>query len=102
MNESVVGVADTTGTPEIAKVTFTVTALPPLGVIVRVAAYGVEDAARPLGLAVTVSVYGVVAKLTLVVSQLAELLTVKEIGAEPEPAFAIVKVWEAGVLPPIA
>jgi len=91
VNESVVGVADTTGKPAIANVTFTTTAVPPFGAIVKVAAYGVDDAARPLGFAVTVSVYGVDAEFTLVVSQLAELVTVKETPDEPL-ALAIAKV----------
>ena len=85
MNESVVGVADTTGTPAIANVTFTTTAVPPFGLIVKVPAYGVEDATKPLGFAVTTRLNGVwtAPKPALVVSQLAELVTVKEIGDVP-------------------
>jgi hypothetical protein len=101
VNESVVGVADTTGTPAIANVTFTTTAVPPFGLIVKVPAYGVEDATKPLGFAVTIRLNGVeTAEVALVVSQLAELVTVKEIGDVPETAFAITKVCVAGLLPP--
>src|ERR1017187_2757085 len=100
-NESVVGLADTTGTPAIANVTFTPPAPPPFGVIVKVAAYAVADAARPLGFAVTTRLYGVeTAEVALVVSQLAELVTVKEIADVPVVAFAIARVCVAGLLPP--
>jgi hypothetical protein len=102
VNASVVGVADTTGRPEIANVAFTTVGVPPLGVIVKLAAYGVADAARPLGFAVTIRLYGVetVEVPALVVSQLAELVTVKKTGDVPLVAFAIVKVCAAGLLPP--
>ena len=100
MNDIVVGVADTTGRPAIPNVTFTTTGVPPLGVIVKVAAYAVADAVKPLGFAVTVRVYGVeTTVVALVVSQLAELVTVKEIGDVPV-ALAIAKVCAAGLLPP--
>ena len=102
MNERVVGVADTTGTPAIANVTFTTTAVPPFGLIVKVPAYGVEDAAKPLGFAVTIRLNGVLTEeVTLVVSQLAELVTVKGVTAVPEAVFTIDKVCVAGLLPPI-
>jgi hypothetical protein len=46
--------------------------------------------------------YGVeTAEVALVVSQLAELVTVKEIADVPVVAFAIAKVCVAGLLPPI-
>ena len=98
----VVGVADITGTPAIAKVTFTVTGVPPFGEIVKVAVYAVDDACNPLGFAVTTKLNGVITEElpALVVSQLAELVTVKEIADVPEVAFAIATVWVAGLAPP--
>jgi hypothetical protein len=100
---SSVGVADTTGVPAIANVTFSTTAVPPVGLIVKVAAYAVDDAIRPLGFAVTIKLYGVVTEElpALVVSQLAELVTVKGVTAVPEAVFTIFKVCVAGLLPPI-
>jgi hypothetical protein len=106
VNPSVVGVADTTGKPAIANVTFTTTAVPPLGVIVKVAVYGVADAARPFGFAVTTRLYGVeTVETALVVSQFGELVavelvTVKLVAAVPEAVFTIFKVCVAGLLPP--
>src|ERR1039458_574112 len=98
----VVGVADTTGKPATANVTFTTTAVPPFGVMVSVPVYAVDDAVKPLGFAVTVRLYGVVtAVVALVVSQLAELVTVKEIPDVPEVAFATTKVCAGGLVPPI-
>ena len=96
----VVGVADTTGKPATANVTFTTTAVPPFGVMVSVPVYAVDDAVKPLGFAVTVRLYGVVtAVVALVVSQLAELVTVKEIPDVPV-ALATARVCVAGLLPP--
>jgi hypothetical protein len=98
----VVGVADITGVPAIANVTFNTTAVPPLGLIVNVPVYAVDDAVRPLGFAVTTRLNGVLTEeVTLVVSQLAELVTVKGVTAVPEAVFTIDKVCVAGLLPPI-
>ena len=80
--------------------TFTTTAVPPVGLIVKVAEYGVDDAVRPAGFAVTVSVYGVEAEPAFAVSQLAELVTVKGVTAVPEAVFTIDKVCVGGLLPP--
>lgn len=80
--------------------TLTTTAVPPVGLIVKVAEFGVDDAERPVGFAVTVSVYGVEAEPAFAVSQLAELVTVKGVTAVPEAVFTIDKVCVGGLLPP--
>jgi hypothetical protein len=99
-NVMVVGVAETTGAPATASVTFTVTVVPPVGWMVNTAAYAVDDAVRPVGFAVTVRVVCVVAEIGVAVSQLALLLTVNGIPAEPL-ALDTTRFCVGGLLPPV-